>query len=66
MYIILHTTDCPKCRVLASKLNLKNIAFEENHDMSTVIEKGFLSAPVLQVGDEFMDFSKANEWINKQ
>lgn len=64
MKIILHTTNCPKCNILKSKLNSKNISFEENFDVKFLISKGFVSAPVLQVDDEYMDFSKANEWIN--
>ena len=68
MHVILHTTNCPKCRVLEQKLNMKNIAFEKNTDIDIELlkSKGFMSAPVLQVGDKFMDFVSANNWILEQ
>jgi hypothetical protein len=28
--------------------------------------KGFKGMPVLQVGDEYFDFMKANKWIGEQ
>ena len=64
MKIILHTTNCPKCNILKSKLNSKHISFDENFDVKFLISKGFITAPVLQVDDEYMDFTKANEWVN--
>ena len=51
---------------------MKNLAFTEIDCKAdtTYIEmlagKGFKGMPVLQVGDEFYDFSKANKWIGEQ
>lgn len=70
--IILYSTNCPKCKVIAKKLSLKNIEFTEldckadQTYISMLSGKGFSSMPVLQVGERFFDFSKANKWIGEQ
>ena len=70
--IKLYSTQCPKCRVITKKLEQKNIEFTEINckDDAASIEmlsaKGFKSMPVLQVGDEYFDFMKANKWIGEQ
>ena len=67
MKVTLYSTKCPRCRVIAAKLQKKNIEFElvEDFDLNILIDKGFKSAPVLVVDDEYMDFGKANTWINE-
>jgi glutaredoxin len=70
--IILYSTNCPKCKVICKKLQQKNIEFTEIDCKTdtTYIEmlsgKGFRGMPVLQVGDEYFDFIKANKWIGEQ
>lgn len=64
--ITLYTTHCPKCNVIAKKLEQKNINFEIVEDMEEMIAKGFRSAPVLQVDDKFLNFTEANNWIKEQ
>lgn len=64
--IILYTTNCPRCVVLEKKLNAKNIEYETITDKKTMLEKGFITAPMLEVNGELLDFSKANQWINEQ
>lgn len=64
--ITLYTTHCPKCNVIAKKLEQKNINFEIVEDMEEMIAKGFRSAPVLQVNDKFLNFTEANNWIKEQ
>ena len=70
--IVLYSTNCPKCKVITKKLQMKNLAFTEIDCKAdaTYIEmlsgKGFKGMPVLQVGDEFYDFVKANKWIGEQ
>lgn len=65
MDVKLYSTHCPRCIVLEKKLNQKEIKYEliDDFDVNILIDKGFLSAPILVVGDEYMEFSKANEWI---
>lgn len=66
MRVILYSTNCPKCNVLKKKLEQKNIDFELVTDQDIMIEKGFMSAPMLEVDGNIMKFSDANEWVNKQ
>lgn len=64
--IVLFSTGCPKCRVLEQKLNQKNIDFTISDDIDEVIEKGFMSAPILKIDDEYLDFGNAVKWVNNQ
>lgn len=66
MKVVLYSTHCPKCTVLEAKLKDKNIRFEEVNDENLMIEKGFMSVPVLEVDGKIMNFKVANDWINKQ
>ena len=66
MNVILYTTHCPRCRVLAAKLDKANISYEINDDIEELIEAGFHSAPVLKVGETMMNFTEANKWIGEQ
>ena len=66
MDVTLYTTGCPKCMVLESKLDSKNIDYTKETDADKMIELGFSSAPMLKVDDELMDFGKAIKWINER
>ena len=66
MKVVLYSTHCPKCTVLEAKLKNKNIRFEEVNDENLMIEKGFMSVPVLEVDGKIMNFKVANDWINRQ
>ena len=67
MKVILYTIDCPKCKVLEKKLQLKGIEFEACHSMDIMRELGIIFAPALQVdGGPLMNFGQANKWINEQ
>lgn len=64
MKVVFYTIDCPKCRVLESKLKAKRVAFEEYRDIEIMQEKGFKSAPMLEVDGTAMNFGDAVKWIN--
>lgn len=64
MKITLYTTDCPKCKILESKLNSKNIKYDICHDINVMLEKGFMNSPMLDVDGQIMDYTKATNWIN--
>ncbi len=66
MEVILFTTHCPKCRVLAMKLEEKKIKYETRTDVDEMIELGIMSAPMLKVNGKFFDFSAAMNWIKEQ
>lgn len=64
--LTLYTNGCPKCNVIKSKLEAKNIPFTENTNVEELISLGIQSLPVLKVGDEFLSFVDANAWVNNQ
>jgi glutaredoxin-related protein len=64
MNVILYSTHCPRCAVLEEKLEDADIKFELIEDQDIMQEKGFMSAPMLEVDGQVMDFAKANKWIN--
>ena len=64
--IILYTTHCPKCVVLEKKLNQKQIEFDICDDIEIMEQKGFMTAPMLEVNNDIMDFGKAVEWTNNK
>lgn len=64
--ITLFSTDCPKCRVLEQKLNNKNIEFTKSSDIQEIIDKGFMSAPVLKVDNIYYDFKQGVDWVNNE
>ena len=61
----LYTTHCPKCKVLETKLNQKNIDYEEIDDIDTIKQKGIEELPVLELDDgQLLPFVLANKYIN--
>ncbi len=66
MDIILYSTHCPNCIVLEKKLKEKNIGFVEINDIKIMEEKGFMSAPMLDVNGVVMNYRTAIQWINNQ
>lgn len=46
---ILYTTHCPKCNVLAMKLNAVNIDYDVCEDTKIMEEKKIIYAPMLEV-----------------
>ena len=63
---ILYTTNCPKCKVLETKLISKNIEFKICDDVDLMLSKGIQQAPYLEVDNELMNFSNAIKWVNEQ
>lgn len=64
--ITLYTTHCPKCNVLKSKLDSKNIEYKIVEDVDTMQNKGFSSVPILEVDNEMLDFVNAIKWVNER
>ncbi len=62
--IKLYSTNCPKCRILETKLKQQNIEFEISTDINEMIQKGFQAAPVLEIDGELIDYGKAIQWVN--
>ena len=66
MSIILYSNNCPKCKVLKSKLNDKSISYKEENDMDEILKTGFRALPLLKVNGEILQFKEANDWINQR
>lgn len=65
MNVILYSTNCPKCKVLEKKLGDSEIQYEVVTDEDLMIEKGFSSAPMLEVDGSVMDFGRAVKWLKQ-
>ena len=65
MKVILYSTHCPKCNVLSKKLEQNNIEYETIDNEDIMINKGFMTAPMLEVDGELMDFSAAIKWLKE-
>lgn len=64
MSVTLYSTGCPKCNVLKKKLDNKEISYEYIDDQQLMIDKGFLSAPQLEVDNKYYDFNSARKLID--
>ncbi len=65
--IKLYTTNCPKCKVLEKKLDELNLTYDKVYDkdviMSVSRQNKILSAPILQVDDDYYKFSDALNYV---
>ena len=66
MNVTLYSTNCPKCRVLETKLRQNNIEFDVNHDVEVMKEKGFEFLPQLEVDGVIYGFKEAVKWIGEK
>ena len=64
--IILYEHGWPKCKVLRTKLDQKNIAYKMVNDIEIMRSKGFVDAPKLEVNGVIMNFKEAVDWIGEQ
>lgn len=60
--VTLYSTNCPKCKTLEKQLNKNKIEYELVTDTKTMIDKGFTSAPKLEVNGIIMNFPDALRW----
>lgn len=56
--------NCPRCDMLKSKLNAKNVPFVEEKDETIIDSLGIDFLPVLEVDGQLLQLSKANDYIN--
>jgi hypothetical protein len=63
---VLYSIGCPKCDVLAKKLDAANIEYEVVSDIERLDAEGIDYVPVLEVDGMKMEFSEAVKWVNKQ
>ena len=61
----LYSTNCPKCKVLETKLKQKNIDYEVCTDIDVMKSLKIMSAPILETEDgNRLDFTNAVKWVN--
>lgn len=60
----LYSTGCPKCKVLKSKLDSKQIEYTIIEDIEVMKNKGFNSLPVLEVDGTMYEFKEAVNYVN--
>ena len=64
--VILYSTGCPQCKVLKDKLDAAGIEYDLVDDQDVMEEKGFMTAPMLEVDGEVMNAVGAFGWLNEQ
>lgn len=65
MEIIMYTTHCPQCNILAKKLQQKKISYTEVEDIETMAKLGISAVPALSIdGATPLNFKEAVNWIN--
>ena len=61
----LYSTNCPKCKVLETKLKQKNIDYEVCTDIERMKSLKIMSAPILEMDDgNRLNFADAVKWVN--
>lgn len=60
MKIKLYSTNCPKCKVLETLLKRDNMEYAVTTDISTLINEGMSSAPVLELK---LTFDEARKYL---
>ena len=66
MSVVLFSTNCPRCKILAAKLDKKHISYTVETDVDQMLALGLKSAPGLSVDGKVMAFAEANKWVNEQ
>ena len=64
---ILYSSNCPKCKILETKLNQKKIDFtikNSEEDFQQLFDEGFREMPVLEVDGKKYTFGEAVQLIN--
>jgi glutaredoxin len=62
--IVFYSTGCPKCKVLKSKLDSKNIEYKTVTDTDEMIKLGMTIVPFLTIDGEIKDFKESVDYIN--
>lgn len=64
MDIVFYSTNCPKCKVLKSKLDSKGIKYEIVDDVDEMLSLGISTVPCLGVDGKIMNFKESVDWVN--
>ena len=64
MNITLYSTHCPKCAIVEKKLNMAKVNYTICDDVEVMKNRGFMSAPIVEVDDKIYKFKEAIDWAN--
>ena len=65
--VLCKSATCPKCKIVAAKLDQAGIEYEVIEDTEKIIEMGVKSIPTLIVdGEKYVDVVACNNWIKAQ
>lgn len=65
MEVIMYTTHCPQCNILAKKLAQKNILYKEVDDIEEIRKLDIAVVPMLSIdGAAPINFKESVNWIN--
>lgn len=65
--VFLYSTNCPKCKILETKLKQKNIDFSiknSEDDLQELFNEGFREMPVLEIDGKKYTFGDAVKLVN--
>ena len=65
---ILYSTGCPKCQVLAKKLEKSTLSYEVCNDVEKIKSMGFSEVPVLSIyggSINYLTYKDAVKYVNK-
>ena len=63
--IIFYTTNCPKCKVLKTKMDAVKLTYNTCEDVEKMLSLGIQTAPALGINGEILDFGQAIKWLKE-
>ena len=63
--ITLYSTGCPRCKVLEAALDAKRIEYKKITDENEIIDKGYLTVPILEIDGKAMTFPEAYNYVKE-
>lgn len=63
--IILYSNDCPRCKILKERLDKDKIKYEVCNDTDLMLQKNFMSVPMLEADNVVMNYTEAIKWMTE-
>lgn len=63
--MILYSNNCPKCKILKEKLDNLNIEYDVCDNLDLMIEKGFMSIPMLEIDNKTYTYLEAINYLKE-
>lgn len=61
--ITLYSSGCYNCKRLIERLNNTGIKYTISQDLTLIRQMGFDTVPILRVGDNYMTYKEAINWL---